>query len=481
MASLIAVILVFMAMALVAVMLFQGLSGKVELLSVRNFFLLGFIVFQLISGALGITGPQTRDFGLVGMPGTAILYFFMVTIFLGLFFLAYSRGWFVHWLAYRVPVGNAEPAAASMLTLAFVFLGVGLFFRVVLIQLPVVAPAFFMMGSGLLAVAAGTAAWVWAGRMFNPVIAIMTFGVTALALAGVLHTDFGRRAILGVVGCFGWGAYHGYWKHLGPRAVLVRLGGAGFAALVLIAAFTAARDSSNRDRSLGQSVSAVRGANVKEGIYLLLSGQDAGRNSMWLIENYPSRYPYDTLHTGRYFLTLGVPREFYENKPEALGRTAVAQANADRKRASNYSIGPGIIGHIASDNPLLALPIYAIFGGLLIGFLDRLIVLYPTNPFVVLPVGTTLGQFVGLARGETGLFLFQAVLGISAVWVLMYLCAKVMSMLGWRMQTADEEGGGWDHHAEHGSEVGPYDDDQYGDDLLYEDQAVATNYGSSAW
>lgn len=480
MASLIAVILVFLAIFLMALMFLQGMSGAVEMLSVRNFFLLGFIVFQLVSGALGITGPPTRDFGLVGMPTTAMIYLFMVTVFLGLFFLAYNRGWIVNWLARHIPVGTAEPAAASMLTLAFVFLGVGVFFRVVLIQLPIVAPAFFMMGSGLLAVAAGMAAWVWAGRMFNPVLAIAAFGITAIALAGVLHTDFGRRAILGVVGCFGWGAYHGYWKHLGPKAVVVRLGGAGLAALVLIAAFTAARDSSNRDRSLGQTVSAVRGANVKEGVRLLLSGQDAGRNSMWLIENYPSRYPYDTLHTARYFLTLGIPREFYENKPEALGRTAVAQANADRKRASNYSIGPGILGHIASDNPFLALPIYAIFLGLFIGLLDRLIRLHPTNPFVVLPVGTTLGQFVGLARGETGLFLFQAVLGISAAWVLMFLCAKVLSMLGWQMKTAAEDD--MDGMAPHADGWDPYGDgDLYYDDANYDEgYAYAEPYGSHA-
>lgn len=479
MASLIAVILVFLAIFLLALMFLQGMAGTVEFLSVRNFFLLGFIVFQLVSAALGITGPPTRDFGLVGMPGTAMIYLFMVTLFLGLFFLAYNRGWIVNWLARHIPVGTAEPAAASMLTLAFVFLGVGVFFRVVLIQLPIVAPAFFMMGSGLLAVAAGMAAWVWAGRMFNPILAIAAFGITAIALAGVLHTDFGRRAILGVVGCFGWGAYHGYWKHLGPKAVVMRLGGAGLAALVLIAAFTAARDSSNRDRSLGQAVSAVRGANVKEGVRLLLSGQDAGRNSMWLIENYPSRYPYDTLHTGRYFLTLGIPREFYENKPEALGRTAVGQANADRKRASNYSIGPGIIGHIATDNPFLALPIYAIFGGLFIGLLDRLIRLHPTNPFVVLPIGTTLGQFVGLARGETGLFLFQAVLGIAAAWVLMFMCAKAMSMIGWQMQTAHDED---DDHMAYADDWDPYGDgDLYYDDPRYEEgYTYADAYGSHA-
>lgn len=477
MATLIAIILVFIAIWLIALMLFQGLSGRAEFLSVRNFFLLGFIVFQLVSGALAIVGPRTRDFGLVGMPTTAMIYLFMVTVFLGIFLVAYQRGWLVHRLANYIPVGTAEPAAASMLTLAFVFLGVGVFFRVVLIQIPVVAPAFFMMGSALLAVAAGMSAWVWAGRMFNPVLAVAMVVITGIALAGVLHTDFGRRAILGVVGCVGWGAYHGSWKHLGPRRVVVLLGGAGLGALVLVAAFTAARDSSNRDRSLGQAVTAVRGANVKEGVRLLLTGQDAGRNSMWLLENYPERYPYDTLHTARYFLTLGIPREFYENKPEALGRTAVAQANADRKRASNYSIGPGLIGHMATDNPFLALPIYALFGALFMSLLDRLIAIHPTNPFVILPIGTTLGQFVGLARGETGLFLFQAFMGITAAWVLMFMCAKVLGMIGWQMQTADDTDDQWYDEApddewdpdgdEHDQWDSPWSDEQY-DESSYE-------------
>lgn len=439
MTTLLGIILYSMGIWILLLMLWQGLNGSVDFLSMRNFALLGFVVFQLISGGVATFQTHPRDFVLVNQPTTAMIYLVMVTLFLGLFFLSYNRGWVVNWLAWRVPVGSAVPKATSMLTLAFVFLGVGLMFRVVFIHIPVAASAFFIMGSSMLAVAAGMAAWVWGGRMFNPVIATATAIITLLALAGVLHTDFGRRAILGVVGCFGWGAYHGHWKHLGPKAVLIRLGGVGLAALIFLAAFTATRSGAERSISLKQKVSMLKGANVKEGVSLLLSGQDAGRNSMWFIENYPSRYPYRTLHTARYFLSQPIPRIIFPNKPDALGRLSVPQANADKHRASNYSVGPGIIGHISVDNPFIALPLYAVFGGLFIGFLDRLIRIHPDNPFVILPLGTTLGQIVGLARGETGLFLFQATLGIAAAWIGMYLSAKGMSLLGWRIETVEDD------------------------------------------
>lgn len=468
MSILIAILLISLAIWLGVLMLMQGLSGKVEFLSVRNFFLLGFIIFQLGSGAIALAGPPTRDFRLLDPASSGQTFFFMVALFLGIFFLVYRRSWVASWLSRHTPVGTAAPAAASMLTLAFVFLGVGLVFRVVLIYIPIVGPAFFITGSGLLAVAAGMAAWVWGGRMFNPAIALATAAITLVALAGVLHTDFGRRAILGVIGCFGWGAYHGYWKHLGPKPVLMRLAAAGTAAMIVVAAFTATRSGSERDRSVMQKVTLAGKADLKEGIRLLLSGQDTGRNSIWIIENYPARHHYLTLHTARYFLTMPIPRMFYADKPDALGRITVPQANADRKRASNYSIGPGIIGHIAADNPYLALPLYAVFFGLFIGYLDRLIQLHPSNPFVILPIGTTLGQIVGFARGETGLFLFHAVLGIAATWICMYACAKVMAAFGWRMQTMAEdeywsEHDGedeWDHDGVYPElEYAGYDDD----------------------
>lgn len=463
-------ILYIMAIWILVLMLMQGLSGRRDLMSIRNFALLGFVVFQLVSGGIATAQTHARDFRLTNLPNTALLYIVLVTLFLGLFFLAYNRGWIVDWLARHTPAGTARPAATSMMVLAVTFLGVGLFFRVVLIQIPVASSAFFIMGSSLLAVASGMAAWVWGGRMFNPVIAGMTAAITLAALAGVLHTDFGRRAILGVVGCFGWGAYHGYWKHLGPKAVIIRLAGVGAAALVFLAAFTASRSGADRDRSISQKINLLQKADVKEGVFLLLTGQDAGRNSMWFLENYPSQYPYITLHTAKYFLTSPIPRVIYPDKPDALGRFSVPLANADKKRASNYSIGPGIIGHIAVDNPLIALPLYAIFGGLFIGFLDRLISRYPNNPFVILPIGTTLGQIIGLARGETGMFLFQATLGIAAAWVGMFACAKLLSALGWRMETAGEEDGFEDFHdpLNWGPESG-YDSDGYG----YQDDSYA--------
>ncbi len=444
------------ALWLLLLMLWQGLKGTVDLLSLRNIFLLGFVVFQLISGGMAIQTPSVRDFGLIHLPRTAVIYSTIMILFLGLFFWTYRRAWGVDWFVRHTPVGSAAPASGSMYTLAFVFLGVGLLFRLVLIYVPIAGPAFNTMGSGMLAVSAGMAAWVWGGRMFNPAVVMMTAVITLLALAGVLQNDFGRRSILGVIGCFGWGAYHGHWKHLDTKVIAFRLVAIGSVGFLFVAAFTATRSGAERDRGLGEKVSLLQQADLKKGVVQLLSGQDAGRNSMWMIENYPSRYPYQTLHTMRYFLFMPIPRRFYLDKPEALGRVAVRQANADRKRGSNYSIGPGIIGHIATDNPFLALPVYAIFGGLFLAFLDRLIRWHPNNPFVVLPVGTTLGQIVGLARGETGLFLFNAVGGIFAAWVGMYLAAKIMSAMGWQIQAEEEDDYSSEELNDDNWEAGPY-------------------------
>jgi len=218
------------------------------------------------------------------------------------------------------------------------------------------------------------------------------------------------------------------------------IGGVGFAGLLFVAGVTAIRSGDDRDRSGTEMLQRVAGADFKEGLYDVAGGQQAGLNSMWLIENYPQSFPYQPFGTLVYIFVNPIPRDFWPDKPEALGRTAVFQANADRKRLANYTIGPGLMGHIAADNPWLTMIPYAVLLGLFFRYLDEMVRLHPTNPFVVLPVGVALGQFIGLPRGDAGLFMFYALICISAAWIGMFAVARTMAFLGWRM-TEDVESG----------------------------------------
>ncbi len=440
MTDLIAFMLYGLTVALGLLMLAQGLSGKVDLISVRNFFLLGFIVFQLTSAAVTLQTEQYPEFPLHDPVGTGFTYFFMVCVFLVVFLFAYGRGWVVKKLARVTPVGEAAPGPTSMLTLALVFVGIGMVFQLVLIRVPILGKLTGIMGAGVLAVAAGMAAWAYVPRLLNPAIAAISGVVVLLALGTTLHQAFGRRDVLSVTLGIIWGAYHGYWKRLPTSQAFLRLGAVGAAGLMFLALFTAVRSGGERERSATETMQLMTGATgqIKDGIVDVLSGQLAGLNSMWLIENYPERFRFVPMHSLVYFFVQPVPRDLWPGKPDALGRRAVKQANAGEGKDDNWSIGPGIIGHIAADNPWLSLIPYALLLGLLIRYMDELVRVNAYNPFVVLPIGTALGQVLGWPRGELGLFVFQASAGIIAAWVMMFVVARTMSLMGWRMVYADD-------------------------------------------
>ena len=182
---------------------------------------------------------------------------------------------------------------------------------------------------------------------------------------------------------------------------------------------------------------SVDGAMLKRAVADLFAGQHTAANSIWLIETYPEAYEYDTLHTVVYFLTMPVPRVLWENKPNALGRTMVQQGFITQV-GRNFSMGPGIIGHCATDNPWIALPLYALSLGLLLRLIDERVKRNVTSPFIVLPAGAALAQVLGLGRGETGLFLFNAATAMIGSWAVLAVSGKLLASAGWLHQYLPE-------------------------------------------
>lgn len=439
MATLIAFLLVVSAALLSLYVLVQGLNSRVDLVSVRNFFLLGLIVFQFTSAALTLYSGIWSDFPLSTPAASGLEFAILLWIFTVIFLFVYQRGWVSTTLARRTPIGRAAFGPSSLLTLAIVFLCVGIIFRHVLVYIPVVGVLTGITGEGILAVAAGLAAWAYFPRILNPIVAAIFGFVVLAALAASLHMTFGRRGVLGVAVAVVWGGYHGYWKHLGPKRVLVRLAVIGLAGAVFLSAVTAVRSGASRDKAFSSVFSEMATASIRSGLYDMASGQEAGLNSLWLIENYPESYEYNPLGTFVFFVVQPVPRVIWPGKPNSLGRIAVAQSGAGRQKSSNYSIGPGLIGHIVVDNPWLSLLPYAFGLAVFIRYLDTLVRLHPNNPFVVLPVGVALGQIIGLPRGDAGLFMFQAFASIVAAWVSVFLISKTIYLFGWRPNEEAEE------------------------------------------
>ncbi len=144
------------------------------------------------------------------------------------------------------------------------------------------------------------------------------------------------------------------------------------------------------------------------------------------METHPSAYRFDTLHSLAYFAMLPVPRAIYENKLSALGQSMVHDAGIT-KVASEYNVGPGLIGHVFNDNPWIALPLYAFLLGLALRYVDTRVQSAISDPFVVVPLGAGLSQVLAIPRGELGLFAFQMMTGIIGGW----LACRIIGPLLW--------------------------------------------------
>jgi len=425
--------LIALTFFIIGLMYVQARSGKVELLTTRNFFLLGFIVFQLTGAAANLLSGEFGYFAIQNHTLTPLIYCFMCTVFLGLFLFFYRKGWITARLAYRFRLQPVAGGAASLLTLAIFFVGVGIVARFVLTYIPILGAGFDMIGNGLLAVAAGLAAWATVSRLKNPFVVLTAVAIVGVAGVVTISGDFGRRDLLGIIGGLGWGAFHGYWKHLGFKSAFTRLLVVGAAGFLFLAAFTAAREGSFREKSATEILSSLKGADVGSGAWDLITGQNAGANSMWIIENYPSHYNFVPFHTAFSVLTFPIPRKYWPDKPVALALSMPDDAGITQK-PENWNIGPGIIGHIAHDNAWLAMIPYAFVLGIYFRFFDEYVVQNPLNPFAILPMGVAIGQIIGMPRGELTLFFVLSAVYTFGTFFAMMFFYQILKMIGFTMR-----------------------------------------------
>ncbi|NUQ53175.1 MAG: hypothetical protein HUU19_10840 [Phycisphaerales bacterium] len=429
METIVSIILITIGLWLIRKILAQSLRGEVDLLSTRNFFFVGFLIFHVTSGVLAVWFPLADEFAISDVTRPAFIFCWFVVLFLAIFLFTYKKGWGVRRLAWSVTPQNA-PAPIVLLMLGIPLVGLGLVFRFLLTGVPIFGALSGMFGAGLMALAAGVVSWAWFPRLFNPFFATIALAVIVTGIAGTLMGSFGRRDVLGVLTGVAWGAYHGWYKHMGPRRVLTFIAVLSVPAMVLMAGFTAVRHINKTDRSVGQLFSEAAAADIGQGILDLFSGQRCANYVMFFISTRPESKEYDTLHQVKLFLSFPVPRQFWDDKPDAVARTVVKEVNVQGV-PEGFNIGPGLLGHAANDNPWIALPLYAVCLALFLRLLDEMIVVHPNNPFVVLPVGAAIGQIMGLARGETASFLFHACAAVAISWVMMRVFAAVGRALGW--------------------------------------------------
>ena len=248
-------------------------QGKSDLLSLRNFVLLGLVIFQLTSAAVALYTGLTLPYVFEDLNSIGLVYCVWITTFLIVFLVTYELGVGAKQLGRRLPAVRSEPTELFMWMCALALLPTGLALRMV--PIPLVGVLANMMGVAAVSVAAGMAAWIWARRPLNPATFALLILIAGSAALVALWGEFGRRSVVAVGGCVVWGAYFSRWRYERPSTVIVRLVTLAMPMVLVVALFTAARGSlrGKEDAGLGNTLTTVASADTKTGIVQLLDGQ----------------------------------------------------------------------------------------------------------------------------------------------------------------------------------------------------------------
>jgi hypothetical protein len=414
---------------LLFIMLRQYMAGTDDLLSIRNFAVLGFIAFQLTGAAGTILAGGSNNFLLRNPGTTSLIYAVHATVFLLIFFWAYNRASVPRVIARLTPTTRGLPSDASLWLLAVVLLGASVFLRFG-ISTGLIYNITSVAGSSVAGAACGLAGWLWGRRFLNPMVIAAAATIIIAAAIIVMTGAFGRRGLVALGSATLWGMYYSNLRYLIPKQALTRFALVAAGPLIFVALFSSVRDAGEHDRSAMDHIMAIRtDANLATGMGLLFRGQDAAANSLWLIENYPGDFETRPLFTLQYLAVYMVPRNLWPNKPEPLSTLLPHMGNVSGVNRDRLKLGPGIIGHAAAEGGIPALLIYAFLAGLFIRYLDELVRDNYWSPLVIVALGSTFGQVLGFARGETAAFMALFLIGVVSTYIVMLFIGKLIEHL----------------------------------------------------
>jgi hypothetical protein len=404
------------------IILKQGLSRKVELLSMRNLYLFSFCIYQLISPALALKSGNYWFYTINFPAQTGKTFLGLATLYLILFFFSYHKIKLTPWLAGKFSGPPREVSDQLLIALACSLIAIAIplrFMPIALIAKPSIQIAIALMG-----IACAIAGWVWSKHRASIPTNVVVGAIVAISIVLSITSTFGRRPLIGVVLGFIWGAYYRRTWWVSPVRMVRFIVPLAVAAAIAVSAFTHIRGIA-RGGTAAQTLQHMQGANVRAGAADILGGQACGSTSLWAIENWPSRLETRTLHSAKYMLCWYIPRYMWPEKPEPLGNDIATLARVEGVNRGAITIPPGVIGYARAEGGILAIVVYALFFGQFMRFFDELVRLNPTSVYVILPAGCCIGQVVGMARGDIALFSNLMILGFVATFIILYVVNKL--------------------------------------------------------
>ena len=421
-------ILAIQAILIITIMIRDTLSPSRDALSMKTFFLAGFLLFQSSSGIFTlVTGEYDRVLP-ADLGSTGIQFALISSLFLLLMLFFYERGWFVARIAAREST-QYTVSDTGLIMVGVVALTIGVLLREVLGKVPVIGVLTDMLSTGAYCTAIAAVGWAWARKPYNFVAFLAFIIVGAATSVLLLHNAFSRRGLVAAVLTTIWAGYFARWRFDDRKTLVFRTAIIGTIGLGIVLLQSATRGEDGKGGSISDYMRGLSRMEIRDFTDAALgmaNGQFAGANSMWVIESVPKTMEYWPLHSLRYFVTQPIPRVIWAGKPWSLGNEMVLNAGITGVKKEDFSLGPGIVGHLVLDFAYIAIPLYALIIGLVLRYIDDRVRINAANPFIVIPFGAAAAQILALPRGELGLFAFNALAWIVGATIAIRLIAPAV-------------------------------------------------------
>lgn len=407
-------ILVQLAMVVVPYLL-----RKQDLITSWSLFSLGAMCFVGLSGLSSVLTPR----GYVENSTADYLWFFAGVI---VFFASVNGVYFFAKWPSRLAQScfrKWPPVSTSMVSFVIpmgIVMSLGLLFPV---QVQGIGQLMATVGKNGIIIASVIALVYWYYQPYNPISIVIVVSVFLYSFGFSMVGGSGRRdmvAVLSVIPIVLYWCRYRYFKPMKTSAYILAV---AIPAVLVLNAYSTLRHEAHRSgdkniAALVQTAAKIPSRMLDPNGVSQMLGQNAVEVSLLSIHVYQtekwSGFPTQPFHAAKFVLVNPIPRAFWSDKPEGLGKSLPRDTGL---RGGRETWGPGIIGHGFHEGGLHMLLFYGVTVGVLLRLFDTLLYLYPGNPFLLSILAANAGQLIGWTRGDIGTFSIHIIAGVLAVWV----------------------------------------------------------------
>lgn len=422
------------------------LTNRSDLITSHNLFLIGcsnfFGVAAIGSGIADVlhTDPVMYD---------VIMFLLGSILFFASLHWAYTRWQLPRRAALRCWRRSPQPHTLNIILAASATAVMGAAASIVPVSVPVIGQIAQVLGKLLPAAGGALCLAAWLRNPVNGVLLLYGLGVLAFG-SFVSLFGAGRHPLLAMLVAPPLALYWMRWRYKPPITTVTTVLGLGLAAFALILVYSVFRHD-----FMGEADAGVAADRLKQLLQfrLELGGEVEGMltdetvaTGLLCIERFSRMGSPDYFHTVKYVLANPIPRDWWPNKPQALGEALPESLGEFVDGYVNW--GTSIIGNAFHDGGLWMTVVYGLVLGFFFRVIDDVMIRQPLNPWPLAMLAAMSSKLIGFSRGDISVYTVS-ILGIIVVtWIAM----KALSLFG----SVDES-------VFHLDDDAP-DDDEYGDE-----------------